>query len=67
VENSNAAFYQSSLFGEILSFMQKHYPTVQMKEVNQKLTLQIRDVATIQKALHWVEKMESATIGEGDR
>ena len=64
VDNTNAAFYQSSLFGEILSFMQKHYPTVQMKEVNQKLTLQIRDVATIQKALHWVELLEKAAFGE---
>ncbi|MBO7629454.1 MAG: transcription-repair coupling factor, partial [Bacteroidales bacterium] len=62
VENSNAAFYQSTLFGEILSFMQKHYPTVQMKEVNQKLTLQIRDVDTINKALRWVEKMEEACL-----
>ena len=42
-------------------------PTVQMKEVNQKLTLQIRDVATIQKALHWVEKMEAAALGGGVR
>ena len=62
VENSNAAFYQSTLFGEILSFMQKHYPTVQMKEVNQKLTLQIRDVDTINNALRWVEKMEEACL-----
>ena len=66
VENSNAAFYQSTLFGEILSFMQKHYPTVQMKEVNQKLTLQIRDVDNINKALRWVEKMEAATLGKAE-
>jgi hypothetical protein len=46
--------------------MQKHYPTVQMKEVNQKLTLQIRDVDTINKALRWVEKMEEATLGKAD-
>lgn len=64
VENTNAAFYQSSLFGEILSFMQKNYPTVQMKEVNQKLTLQIREVDSIQKALKWVKKMGDAVLKE---
>ena len=50
--------------GEEHLMTEDSYNNVQMKEVNQKLTLQIRDVDTINKALRWVEKMEEATLGK---
>ncbi|MBQ7550331.1 MAG: transcription-repair coupling factor [Bacteroidales bacterium] len=59
IENSNAAFYQSQLFGNILTFIQNHYPYTQIKENNKKLTLYIKDVPTIQKALEWFNRMEA--------
>ncbi len=57
VENSQAAFYQSALFDRLLAFMQKNYPTTQMKETNGKLTFQIKGVNTVSTALHWIERM----------
>ena len=59
IENSNAAFYQSSLFGNILTFMQQHYPTTQIKEVNNKLVLYIHNVKSIHQALEWMKRIES--------
>lgn len=58
IENNAAAFYQSQLFGNILTFIQKNYPNTQVKENNKKLTLYIKGVPTIQKALEWINKIE---------
>lgn len=60
IENSQAAFYQSETFGNILSFMQMNYPTTQIKETNKKLTLCIQGVPTIRKALEWMKKIHTA-------
>lgn len=57
IDNSDAAFYQSALFESILAFMQKNYPVVQIKEVNKKLTLSIKNVQTIHQALNWLNKI----------
>ena len=58
IENNQAPFYQSSLFDNILAFMQRNYPTTQIKENNGKLTLQIQHVSCIEKALQWIERIE---------
>ncbi len=54
----NAPFYQSELFNKILLFMQKNHPQVQMKEINKKLMLTIKNVPTIKSAMHWMGKIE---------
>lgn len=59
IENSNAPFYQSSLFERVLAFMQKNYPIVQIKENNHKLTLSIKNVRTVKDALNWLNKIET--------
>ena len=59
VENSEAAFYQSELFGNILAFMQKNFPKTQIKETNHKLTLHIQNVTTIHQALEWMNRIAS--------
>lgn len=53
----NASFYQSELFSKILLFMQKNHPQVQMKEINKKLMLTIKNVPTIKSAMHWLGKI----------
>lgn len=58
IGNCNSPFYQSELFSKILLFMQKNHPTVQIKEVNQKLILTIKNIPTIKSAIHWLEKIE---------
>lgn len=55
--DSNSSFYQSELFNDILQFMQKNHPQVQMKEINQKLVLTIHKIPTIKSAMHWLEKI----------
>ena len=44
IGNSSSPFYQSELFSKILVFMQKNHPTVQIKEVNKKLLLTIKNI-----------------------
>ncbi|MEG1555353.1 MAG: TRCF domain-containing protein, partial [Bacteroidales bacterium] len=58
IANVNSPFYQSELFTKILLFMQKNHPQVQMKEVNKKLMLMIRNVPTIKSAMHWLNKID---------
>lgn len=56
-------YYQSDLFNNMLHFMQKHHPVVQMKEVNKKLILTIQNVPSIKSAMHWLRKMQSHEHG----
>ena len=58
IGNSSSPFYQSELFSKILVFMQKHHPTVQIKEVNKKLLLTIKNIPTIKSAIHWLEMID---------
>lgn len=66
IENSEAAFYQSTLFGNILAFMQKNFPTTQIKENNKKLTLHIQNVRTIEQALAWMERISNECAGKAN-
>ena len=58
IDNSESPFYQSALFGNILSFMQRNFPKTQIKETNKKLTLVIQNVPTIEQALTWIERID---------
>ena len=58
IDNSESPFYQSVLFDNILSFMQRNFPKTQIKETNKKLTLVIQNVPTIEQALAWIELMQ---------
>ena len=58
IDNSESPFYQSALFDNILSFMQRNFPKTQIKETNKKLTLVIQNVPTIEQALLWMERMQ---------
>ncbi|MDR2868813.1 MAG: transcription-repair coupling factor [Bacteroidales bacterium] len=53
----DSPFYQSDQFGHILSFMQAHYPQVQIKEANGKAQLIIKNVKSVKEAIGWLEKM----------
>lgn len=59
IENSDAPFYQSTLFGNILAFMQRNFPKTQIKETNKKLTLHIQNISTIEQALTWIAKIDA--------
>lgn len=54
---NNSPFFKSEGFTKILSFLQKYYPTVEMKENNQKLQLLIKNVGSISDAIKWLEKI----------
>ncbi len=59
IENSESPFYQSPLFGNILAFVQRHFPDTQMRETNKKLSLVIRNVHSIEQAIDWIGRMKS--------
>lgn len=57
--NSKSKFFQSDEFGFFLQFMQMNHPTVQLKELNNRLICIIRDVLTFRAAIHWLGKMKT--------
>ncbi len=58
IDNKEATFYHSPLFENILSFMQKYHPQVQLKEENNKLQLIITKITSMDGALQWLNKIE---------
>ena len=57
--NMDAPFFQSEKFSKILSFMQKHHPQVEMKMVNNKPMLTIKNINNIKSAIVWLMKINA--------
>ena len=55
--NMNAPFFQSELFLRILDFLQKYHPQVEMKAVNGKPQLIIKNVKSVEEAMEWLGKI----------
>ncbi|MCL1849951.1 MAG: transcription-repair coupling factor [Bacteroidetes bacterium] len=55
--NMNSPFFQSELFMNILDFLQKYHPQVEMKAVNGKPQLVIKDVKSVGEAMKWLGKI----------
>jgi transcription-repair coupling factor (superfamily II helicase) len=55
--NMGSPFFQSELFSKILNFLQKHHPRVEMKEVNGKPQLIIKNVKSVEEAMEWLGKI----------
>lgn len=56
--NMNAPFFQSEKFSKVLAFLQKHHPQVEMKLVNNKPQLTIKNIPNIKSAILWLMKIE---------
>jgi transcription-repair coupling factor (superfamily II helicase) len=52
--NMNSPFFQSELFTKILELLQKHHPRVEMKAVNGKPQLIIKNVKSVGEAMEWL-------------
>jgi transcription-repair coupling factor (superfamily II helicase) len=55
--NMNSPFFQSELFTQILNLLQKHHPRVEMKAVNNKPQLIIKNVKSVEEAMGWLSKI----------
>jgi transcription-repair coupling factor (superfamily II helicase) len=55
--NMNSPFFQSELFLKILDFLQKYHPQVEMKAVNGKPQLNIKNVKSVGEAMGWLGKI----------
>jgi len=55
--NMNAPFFQSELFLSILDFLQKHHPQVEMRAVNGKPQLIIKNVKSVAEAMEWLGRI----------
>jgi len=55
--NMNSPFFQSELFLQILDFLQKYHPQVEMKAVNGKPQLIIKNVKSVAEAMKWLGKI----------
>jgi transcription-repair coupling factor (superfamily II helicase) len=53
--NMNSPFFQSELFTKILDFLQKHHPKVEMKAINGKPQLVIKNVKSVEEAMGWLK------------
>jgi len=56
--NMNSPFFQSELFSQILGFLQKHHPRVEMKAVNNKPQLIIKNVKSVGEAMKWLGEIK---------
>ena len=55
--NMNSSFFQSELFSQILDLLQKHHPRVEMKAVNNKPQLIIKNVKSVEDMMEWLRKI----------
>jgi transcription-repair coupling factor (superfamily II helicase) len=52
--NMNSPFFQSELFSKILDLLQKYHPQIEMKAVNGKPQLIIKNVKSVEEAMGWL-------------
>jgi transcription-repair coupling factor (superfamily II helicase) len=57
ISDKDSLFYKSAVFAKILSFLQKNPQSIKMKEGNNKLTLSIQKIDSIQKAIDIFKQM----------
>ncbi|MDE6577068.1 MAG: transcription-repair coupling factor [Muribaculaceae bacterium] len=60
VGDDNKAYYQSSAFGKVLSYLQQDPLRCELRDVNGKRSILISRVTTVAEALSILEKMESS-------
>jgi transcription-repair coupling factor (superfamily II helicase) len=57
VTNVNSAYYQSEAFDKLLKFVQKNYKRTQLKEQNNRRSVTIEKIDTVEKAVKILEEM----------
>ncbi len=57
ISNQDSPYYQSEIFGNILSFVKKNPHSLGMKEINNKLTLTAGNIASISEAVSFVRSV----------
>ncbi len=57
ISNKKSAYYQSEIFSKILQFVQVHQNTCTMNEGENKLSLKIENIKTIEKAMEVLKKI----------
>lgn len=58
VSNPNSSYYESTLFDKLLGFVQKYPRICNLREQNDKRSIVIREVPTVEKACACLEEME---------
>ena len=59
ISDQDSPFYKSPVFAKILGFLQKNPQSIKMKEINNKLTLSIQKVDSIQKAINIFQQINN--------
>ncbi len=57
IGKTNDDYFQSEAFSKVLQLLQKFHPRVELRELNDKPQLVIKDVKSIQKAIEWLQKL----------
>jgi transcription-repair coupling factor (superfamily II helicase) len=57
--NMNSPFFQSELFLQIVDFLQKYHPQVEMKAVNGKPQFIIKNVKSVEETMEWMGRIRS--------
>ena len=58
ISDQNSLFYKSPVFTKILSYLQHNPQMIKMKEINNKLTITIPKVDSIEKAIHIFKQID---------
>lgn len=62
VSNPESPYYQSPLFTELLKFIQQNPANCKMKEHNEKLTLTILNINSVEEALYFLKTVENDSL-----
>ena len=57
VSNQQSPFYQSEMFSKILKYVQKNSHKVRLKEEKSKLSLTVKNIATVDEAIEFLKEI----------
>ncbi len=62
VNEENAAYYQSPVFGLILAFVKKHPRACRLKEANKRLVFTVEDIPSVEEAIKCLAEISGESI-----
>jgi len=61
VSQTESAYYKSEAFDKLIQFVQKNYKRTQLSEKNNRRSLSVQAVDTVEKAVKILEEIQGAT------
>ena len=60
----DSPYYQSQAFGKVIAYMMKYTRRCDLREQNGKRSMQIKDVTSVEEAVHVLQEMFAMQVEE---